>query len=175
MAENNTAPVLQSTTGRPLPSNIEAEKSVLAACMLNPDAIDEIATKLAPENFFRPAHQRIFEGMLELNLRHIPIDQISLAERLSAEGQLEAVGGRPYLVELANNTLALTNWKSHTEIVKRTSVLRDLVYASTNINALAYDAPDDTNAVIEEAEKMLFNVTQKRLSKHHRPSHPGLR
>ena len=164
MAENNTAPVLQSTTGRPLPSNIEAEKSVLAACMLNPDAIDEIATKLAPENFFRPAHQRIFEGMLELNLRHIPIDQISLAGRLSAEGQLEAVGGRPYLVELANNTLALTNWKSHTEIVKRTSVLRDLVYASTNINALAYDAPDDTNAVIEEAEKMLFNVTQKRVS-----------
>ena len=164
MAENNTAPVLQSTTGRPLPSNIEAEKSVLAACMLNPDAIDEIATKLAPENFFRPAHQRIFEGMLELSLRHIPIDQISLAERLSAEGQLEAVGGRPYLVELANNTLALTNWKSHTEIVKRTSVLRDLVYASTNINALAYDAPDDTNAVIEEAEKMLFNVTQKRVS-----------
>ncbi len=164
MAENNAAPVLQSTTGRPLPSNIEAEKSVLAACMLNPDAIDEIATKLAPENFFRPAHQRIFEGMLELNLRHIPIDQISLAERLSAEGQLEAVGGRPYLVELANNTLSLTNWKSHTEIVKRTSVLRDLVYASTNINALAYDAPDDTNAVIEEAEKMLFNVTQKRVS-----------
>ena len=164
MAENNTAPVLQSTTGRPLPSNIEAEKSVLAACMLNPDAIDEIATKLAPENFFRPAHQRIFEGMLELSLRHIPIDQISLAERLSAEGQLEAVGGRPYLVELANNTLALTNWKSHTEIVKRTSVLRDLVYASTNINARAYDAPDDTNAVIEEAEKMLFNVTQKRVS-----------
>ena len=132
--------------------------------MLNPEAVDDIATKLRPENFFRPAHQRIFEGMLELNTRHIPIDQISLAERLAAEGQLEAVGGKPYLVELANNTLALTNWKSHTEIVKRTSVLRDLVYASTNINALAYDAPDDTNEVIEEAEKMLFNVTQKRVS-----------
>ncbi len=157
-------PVLQSTTGRTLPHNIEAEKSVLAACMLNPEAVDDIATKLRPENFFRPAHQRIFEGMLELNTRHIPIDQISLAERLAAEGQLEAVGGKPYLVELANNTLSLTNWKSHTEIVKRTSVLRDLVYASTNINALAYDAPDDTNEVIEEAEKMLFNVTQKRVS-----------
>ena len=50
------APQLQSTTGRPLPNNIEAEKSVLAACMLNPDAVDEIATKLVPENFFRPAH-----------------------------------------------------------------------------------------------------------------------
>lgn len=166
MADNTSAnpPVLQSTTGRTLPHNIEAEKSVLAACMLNPEAVDDIATKLRPENFFRPAHQRIFEGMLELNTRHIPIDQISLAERLAAESQLEAVGGKPYLVELANNTLALTNWKSHTEIVKRTSVLRDLVYASTNINALAYDAPDDTNEVIEEAEKMLFSVTQKRVS-----------
>lgn len=158
------APQLQSTTGRPLPNNIEAEKSVLAACMLNPDAVDEIATKLVPENFFRPAHQLIYVGILELNTRHIPIDQISLADRLAAEGQLEAVGGRPYLVELANNTLALTNWKNHTEIVKRNSVLRDLVYASTNINALAYDAPDDTNEVIEDAEKMLFEVTQKRVS-----------
>lgn len=158
------APQLQSTTGRPLPNNIEAEKSVLAACMLNPDAVDEIATKLVPENFFRPAHQLIYAGILELNTRHIPIDQISLADRLAAEGQLEAVGGRPYLVELANNTLALTNWKNHTEIVKRNSVLRDLVYASTNINALAYDAPDDTNEVIEDAEKMLFEVTQKRVS-----------
>ena len=158
------APQLQSTTGRPLPNNIEAEKSVLAACMLNPDAVDEIATKLVPENFFRPAYQLIYAGILELNTRHIPIDQISLADRLAAEGQLEAVGGRPYLVELANNTLALTNWKNHTEIVKRNSVLRDLVYASTNINALAYDAPDDTNEVIEDAEKMLFEVTQKRVS-----------
>ena len=161
---SDPAPQLQSTTGRPLPNNIEAEKSVLAACMLNPDAVDEIATKLVPENFFRPAHQLIYAGILELNTRHIPIDQISLADRLAAEGQLEAVGGRPYLVELANNTLALTNWKNHTEIVKRNSVLRDLVYASTNINALAYDAPDDTNEVIEDAEKMLFEVTQKRVS-----------
>ena len=155
---------LQSATGRPLPSNIEAEKSVLAACMLNSNAIDEIASKLTSDSFSRPAHQRIFEGMLDLNARHVPIDQISLAERLSAEGQLEAVGGRAYLIELANNTLALTNWKSHTEIVKRTSVQRDLVYASVNINALAYDAPDDTNEVIEEAEKMLLDVTQKRVS-----------
>lgn len=161
---SDQAPQLQSTTGRPLPNNIEAEKSVLAACMLNPDAVDEIATKLVSENFFRPAHQLIYAGILELNTRHIPIDQISLADRLAAEGQLEAVGGRPYLVELANNTLALTNWKNHTEIVKRNSVLRDLVYASTNINALAYDAPDDTNEVIEDAEKMLFEVTQKRVS-----------
>ena len=60
--------------------------------MLNPDAVDEIATKLVPENFFRPAHQLIYAGILELNTRHIPIDQISLADRLAAEGQLEDCG-----------------------------------------------------------------------------------
>ena len=154
----------QGLNNRPLPHNVEAEQSVLAACILNEDAIDEIGSVLTPENFYRPAHRIIFEAILNLAERHIPIDQISLAERLSAMGQLEAAGGRGYIVDLANNTLALTNWRNHTEVVKRQSVLRDLVYASTNINALAYDAPDDTSEVIEEAEKMLFSVTQKRVS-----------
>ncbi len=160
---NDQTPVMQSVTGKQLPNNIDAEQSVLAACILNPEAIEEVATKLVPDNFYRPAHQRIFEAMLDLNLRHVPIDQISLAERLNAMGQLEAIGGRSYLVDLANNTLALTNWRNHTEIVKRNSVLRDLIYASTTINALAYDAPDDVNSVVEQAEKALFNVTEKRV------------
>lgn len=161
--QDPSASIMQSTTGRPLPSNIEAEKSVLAACMLNEEAVDEIASSLSPENFYRPAHRLIFEGIANLASRHIPIDQISLADRLAAEGQLEAAGGRPYLVELANNTLSLTNWKSHSEIVRRASLQRDLIYASTNINALAYDAPDDASQTIEEAERMLFSVTQKRV------------
>ena len=161
--QDPSASIMQSTTGRPLPSNVEAEKSVLAACMLNEEAVDEIASSLSPENFYRPAHRLIFEGIANLASRHIPIDQISLADRLAAEGQLEAAGGRPYLVELAINTLSLTNWKSHSEIVRRASLQRDLIYASTNINALAYDAPDDASQTIEEAERMLFSVTQKRV------------
>ncbi|MEG0324107.1 MAG: DnaB-like helicase N-terminal domain-containing protein, partial [Raoultibacter sp.] len=71
-----------------------------AACMLNQEAVEEMATKLVPDNFFRPAHQRIFEAVLDLYIRHIPIDQISLADTLNATGQLEAVGGKAYLVEL---------------------------------------------------------------------------
>lgn len=153
-----------SSGNKPIPQNIEAEKSVLAACMLNQNAIEEIATKLKPENFFRPAHRLIFQSMMDLYLRHIPIDQISLADNLKAMGELEAVGGKPYLVELADNTFALTNWQNHAEIVKRTAILRELIYASTQINALAYDAPDDLNVVVEEAEKTLFNVTEKRVA-----------
>ena len=111
------------------PQNIEAEKSVLAACMLNQEAIEEVAPKLVKENFYRIAHQRIYESMMDLYVRHIPIDHISLADNLKAMGQLEAVGGKAYLIELADNTFALTNWQNHLEIVKRTSILRDLIRA----------------------------------------------
>ena len=147
-----------------IPHNIEAEKSVLAACLLNAESVEELLLKLKPENFYRPAHRIIFETVAELNARRVPIDQISVAESLRAQGQLEAVGGTAYLVELADNTFALTNWQSHADIVKRTSILRELIFASTQINALAYDAPDDLNQVVEQAEKTLFNVTEKRVS-----------
>lgn len=146
------------------PQNIEAEKSVLAACMLTQEAIEEVAAKLVPENFYRASHQRIFESMLDLYARHIPIDHISLADNLKAAGQLEAVAGKAYLLELADNTFALTNWQNHVDIVKRTSILRDLIRASSSISALAYDAPDDLSMVVEEAEKTLFNVTEQRVS-----------
>lgn len=146
------------------PQNIEAEKSVLAACMLTQEAIEEVAAKLVPDNFYRMAHRLIFESMADLYSRHIPIDHISLADNLKAQGQLEAVGGKAYLADLADNTFALTNWQNHVEIVKRTAILRDLIRASASISAMAYDAPDDLGVVVEEAEKTLFNVTEQRVS-----------
>ena len=155
-----------SARNKPLPQNIEAEESVLAACMLNGEAVEELILKLKPEYFFRPAHRIIFEAVCDLNIRRIPVDQISLADTLNASGQLEAVGGKTYLVDLADNTFALTNWQNHAEIVKRTAILRELIYAAAQINALAYDAPDDLDEVVEEAEKTLFNVTEKRVLVH---------
>lgn len=154
----------QSNTKKMLPQNIDAEKSVLSACLLNKVAVEELAAKLIPDNFFRPAHQLIFEAILNLYERNIEVDQISVAENLNANNKLEKVGGRNYLLELASNEMSLTNWRTHSEIVKRTSVLRDLVFASAKITALAYEAPDNLSQVIGEAESTLFNVTEKKLS-----------
>lgn len=156
--------ISENNTGKMLPQNIDAEKSVLAACMMNKVAVEEVAPKLAAKDFFRPAHQTIFAAILDLYKRHIDVDQISLAENLQGKGQLDAVGGRNYLLDLSSNEMALTNWKTHSEIVKRTSVLRDLVYASAKISSLAYDAPDNLSEVIEDAESVLFDVTEKKLS-----------
>ena len=159
---NDTAS--ETNSNKPIPANIEAEKSVLAACILNGDILEEILLKLKPEDFFRPAHKIIFEAIVNLNARRIPVDQISLADNLNATGQLDVVGGRSYIVDLADNTFALTNWSNHADIVKRTSILRQLIFASAGITALAYNAPDDLDEVVEEAEKTLFQVTEKRVS-----------
>lgn len=146
------------------PQNIEAEKIVLAACLLRQDAINEVAVKLSASDFYRSSHQIIFQTMFDMATRQIPVDHISLADQLKAAGQLDAVGGPEYLMGLADNTFALTNWQNHVDIVKRTSMLRQLIRASASIQALAYDAPADLDEVVEEAEKTLFNVTEKRVS-----------
>lgn len=148
-------------TNRQLPQNIEAEQTVLAACLLSTGVFEEISLKLRPEDFFRPAHRIIFETMRDMNARSIPIDVISVADNLEASSQLEAVGGRAYLLDLANNTFALTSWQHHGDIVRRDAMRRQLLLASATISSLAYDSPADPKELISQAEATLFNVTEK--------------
>lgn len=132
--------------------------------MLSPDVCDEVIISLKPENFFRPAHRTIFDAISEMVREGLNPDVISLADKLSVKGALETIGGRIYLTDLNANTFALTNWRKHTDIVKRTAIQRELIRAAAEINALAYDAPEDLNEVVDEAEQTLFNVTEKRVS-----------
>ena len=151
---------------RIMPQDIDAEKAVLAAMLLSPDGevAEEAMMKLSASEFYRPAHRKIFEAMEDLYNQGKPIDQLSLADRLKSRGELDAVGGKSYIVELGNNTYALANWSYHADIVKREAMLRDLIGASVRITALGYDAPDDLDEVVERSEKLLFDVTNKRVA-----------
>lgn len=151
-------------TNTTLPQNIEAEQTVLSACLLSLGVFEEVVQKLKPESFFRPAHRIIFETMREMTSKSIPIDVISVADQLTAKNQLEAVGGQAYLLELTDNTFALTNWNHHADIVARDAIRRDLLYASASISALAYDSPADTTELIGKAEASLFGVTEQRVA-----------
>lgn len=151
-------------TNTTLPQNIEAEQTVLSACLLSLGVFEEVVQKLKPESFFRPAHRIIFETMREMTSKFIPIDVISVADQLTAKNQLEAVGGQAYLLELTDNTFALTNWNHHADIVARDAIRRDLLYASASISALAYDSPADTTELIGKAEASLFGVTEQRVA-----------
>ena len=144
-----------------LPNNIEAEANVLAAMMLSPEVVEDALVELVPDDFYRPSHKTIFTAMHEMYDRNIPIDSISLIDHLNSMDKLEAVGGEAYVIDLMGNTMALASWQHHAEIVRRDSMLREIIGATNQINALAYDAPTDTKEVIERAESMLLSVTER--------------
>ncbi len=146
------------------PKNLDAERSVLAACLLQPDAIDEVSASLAPEDFYLPAHQIIYQSILNLHQQNQAVDAISVSEDLKANHQLDQVGGDDALMDLANYTFSLTHYMSHAKMVKRDSLLRHLAIAGSKIRALSYDAPDNINEVVDQAEKILFQATEHSVS-----------
>jgi replicative DNA helicase len=135
---------------------------------LSGDAAEGGFLEIKPEDFSRPAHARVFEAMAYLHDRSIPIDHLSVADRLQTSDVLEAAGGKPYLLEITSAVPTAANWARYAEIVKRTSLMRQLIRAGTQITALGYDAPDEVSAVVEEAEQTLFQVTNKRVASNFR-------
>jgi replicative DNA helicase len=151
------------------PQNLDAERAVLAAMILNSDVVDEILARVDAQTFYRPAHQKIFSAMVELSERHIPIDQLSLAERLEARGELKEVGDKTYIIELANNDYALYNWEHHIKIIRREALLRDLINVARDIEALGFSNTDDEAEAVEEAEKLLFGITNRKVESSFQP------
>lgn len=149
---------------RTQPYSEEAEQAVLGSMLLSAEAAEGALITLKPEDFYRPSHQRIFAAMADLQERSVPVDHLSVADRLEAKGELDAVGGRAYLLDLSGAVPSTANWSRYAEIVQRTSMLRGLIRAAEEIAALGYEAPDDMTQVVEEAERLIFDVTSRRVS-----------
>ena len=147
-----------------LPHNLDAEQAVLAAMILDKEIVEDAVLNIKVEDFFKPAHQMIFAAMVELISQHTPIDQLTLADKLDAQGNLDIVGGKEYILTLADKSYALVNWASHADIVKNDSLLRGLINAAVHIKALSESSTDYADIVVEEAEKLLFDVTNKQIS-----------
>ncbi len=150
------------------PHNLEAEQAVLGAMLLSAEAVEGALGMLADTDFYRPAHGRIFTAMSDLYARSVPVDHLSVADRLESTGEMEAAGGKPYLLDLSGAVPTTANWKRYADIVKRLSMLRQLIGAATQIVAMGYDASDELDEVIEESERLIFQVTNKRVSSNFR-------
>jgi replicative DNA helicase len=131
---------------------------------LSAEAVEGALVILQPEDFYRPAHARIYSAMSDLNSRSVPVDHLSVADRLESTGDLEAAGGRTYLLDITGVVPIASNWQRYADIVKRMSMLRQLIVAGTAIATMGYDAPDDLDQVVGDAEKIIFEVTNKRVS-----------
>ncbi len=149
--------------GRIPPQAIEAERSVLAAMLLDKDAINTVIQILTPEDFYRPAHQRICRAVYRLFERNEAVDVITLAEELTRAGDLERVGGQIQLAELLDSAASAANVEYHAKIVRERSTLRKLIRVTGEIAAEAYDTPEDVSTLLDLAEKKLFEITESGL------------
>ncbi len=153
------------TADRLPPQNIEAEQSVLGSLLIDPDAILKVSTFLRPEDFYRETHQRIYNAILQLHERRMPADFITVVDELERQGQLEFVGGAAYITSLINMVPTSIHVEHYARIVERAAMMRRLITAAGQIAALAYEERDDVDAVIDEAERILFEVSQRRISR----------
>ncbi|MBQ9691453.1 MAG: replicative DNA helicase [Eggerthellaceae bacterium] len=158
------APQKKDYTNQPLPSDIEAEKSVLAACLIKDDVANEVVSLLKAQDFTHAGHKTIFEHMVEILRENKHFDLVTLRDSLSVKDELKGVGGPSYLSELGSFTSSLLGWRNHVEIVRRIALQRDLIFAALDIQSLAYDPPQDIKELVGEAEKSLFNTTETRLN-----------
>ena len=148
---------------RTLPHNLEAEQSVLGAILVHNDAFNEAVQVIDAQDFYRDAHRRIFNGMVALNERHQAIDFVTLKEELSRGGDLDEVGGPAYVASLADGVPRATNVEYYARIVKEKSTLRNLIYAANKILTNAYEAEQESDLILDEAESAIFSVADDRL------------
>jgi replicative DNA helicase len=148
---------------RTLPHNLEAERSVLGAVLIHNDAFNQAAEVLNPRDFYRDAHRRIFEKMVQLSERGNAIDFVTLKEELSRSGELDEVGGPAYVASLVDGLPHATNVEYYARIVREKSTLRNLISSASKILATAYEAELEPNLILDEAEQSIFAIAEDRV------------
>jgi replicative DNA helicase len=148
---------------RTLPHNLDAERSVLGAILIHNDAFNHAAELIDSRDFFRDAHRRIFERMVALSERGDAIDFVTLKEELSRSGELEEIGGPAYIAALADGVPRSANVEYYARIVKEKSTLRNLIHSANKILSEAYEAEQEPDVLLDEAERAIFAIAEDRI------------
>jgi replicative DNA helicase len=156
------APVPDRTTVPP--QNLEAEESVLGAMMLSPGAIGAVSEILDASDFYRESHAKVYRASLALYAKGEPVDAITLTDELEERGELEDVGGRVRLHELAALVPATANASHYARIVRETATLRGLIRAGGEIARLGWERPGEAGDLVDRAEQVVFDLSQARVS-----------
>lgn len=149
--------------GRLPPQNIEAEQSILGALMLDSLVWDSLGDQVSGEEFYKPAHQILFQTFKSLIAQNQPVDLITVTNHLTTEGQLAAIGGTEYLVELVNRTVSTANVVSHAKIVREKALVRQAIHISSEVIDQGY-AEDFENVehFLDEAEGKFYRLGETR-------------
>src|ERR1700690_376923 len=146
-----------------IPPSREAEEAVVGAVLINPEAYYDVAQFLQPDDFYIHRHKWIWEAFTSLHEQRIPIDLLTINEELDRKGQLSEIGGPAYLTALINQVPTSLNAESYGHIVESHSIRRKMINAANSIASLAYNEDSTVDNVMDEAEKAVFNVSERRL------------
>ena len=148
---------------RPLPHNLEAERCVLGAILIHNDTFNVAAELVDAGDFYRHAHQRVFDTMVGLSERRQAIDFVTVKDELGRAGALDDVGGPAYIAALADGVPRSTNVEYYARIVKEKATLRSLIHSANRIATTAYRAEQDADTVLDEAEREIFSIAEDRV------------
>jgi replicative DNA helicase len=153
---------LPSLTDKLPPQNLEAERACLGSMLLDKEAIEVAIDILSEEDFYSEQHRIIFKTLLELYGRSTPVDIVTLTDSLRGSGELDSAGGVGYVSSLLDETPTSANAEYYAKIIEQKSLLRKLIRASSNAISLCYDADQDAYEIVDEAEKLIFDVTERK-------------
>jgi len=159
-----TAAALQALEAHVPPQNEEAEDSVLGAMLISQAAISAVVEEVNSSDFYRQKNGTIYKAALELFARGEPVDAITLADFLDERGELEEVGGRVRIHELARAVPATSNAAHYARIVRDMATLRGLIDVGGRISTLGWDRPGETAELVDRAEQLIFELSQSRVT-----------
>ncbi len=143
------------------PSDLDAEKAVLSAILLDNNAIHGIVTEIGPETFYHPAHQALYRAMLTLKDQNQPVDLVTLADYLKSNDLLESVGGVVMLAEISDYEATAANIVHYARIVREKSVRRGLISVASEVVSLGYDEVQSSDQLLDQAESKIFALSQE--------------
>lgn len=158
-----------SGADRTPPQDVAAEQSVLGAMLLSKDAIGDVAEVLRGRDFYRPAHELVFDAIISLYGRGEPADAITVADELVKRGELGRVGGHIYLHDLLATVSIASNASYYAEIVREKAVLRRLVEAAMRISQLGYSGQGDVAGIVDAAQQAVYEVAEGKTSEDYQP------
>ncbi|WP_159769959.1 replicative DNA helicase [Streptomyces sp. HM190] len=151
------------------PQDLDAEQSVLGGMLLSKDAIADVVEILKGADFYKPAHETIYQAILDIYAKGEPADPITIAAELTKRGEITKVGGASYLHTLVQTVPTAANAEYYAEIVHERAVLRRLVEAGTRITQMGYAADDDVDEIVNRAQAEIFAVTEQRTTEDYLP------
>lgn len=144
------------------PHNTEAEQAVLGSALLEKEAIYAVMEIVRPEDFYREAHRLIFQSILTLLEKAQPVDLLTVTDNLRSRGELERAGGLSYIATLANIVPTAANAAYYAQIVADKALVRNLINSSTEVVQQAFEGVEDVNLLLEQAEKSVYDISQRR-------------